>query len=131
MRRRPPISTLTDTLFPYTTLCRSHVRAAVHHRHGGPDVIELVELADPQPRPLEVLIAVRAAALNRLDLLQRQGPGLVPGFALPHVAGMDVAGEVVSLGEDVTPVSVGDRVVVNPAVVCGSFDPSSRGDDAY
>src|SRR3546814_10937346 len=66
---------------------------------------------------LEVVIAVRAAALNRLDLLQRQGPGLVPGFALPHVAGMDVAGEVVSLGKDVTTVSVGDRVVVNPAVV--------------
>src|SRR3546814_10448739 len=76
-------------------------------------------------------MAARAAALNRLDLLQRQGPGLVPGFALPHVAGMDVAGEVVSLGEDVTTVSVGDRVVVNPAVVCGSCDPCSRGDDAY
>src|SRR3546814_8974870 len=44
---------------------------------------------------------------------------------------MDVAGEVVSLGEDVTTVSVGDRVVVNPAVVCGSCDPCSRGDDAY
>src|SRR3546814_15185380 len=80
---------------------------------------------------LEVVIAVRAAALNRLDLLQRQGPGLVPGFALPHVAGMDVAGEVVSLGEDVTTVSVGARVVVHRALVCGACDPVSRVDHAY
>ena len=58
------------------------------------------DLAEPVPGRGEVLVAVRACGLNRLDLLQREAP-LVRGFSLPHVAGMDVAGVVVAHGADV------------------------------
>lgn len=107
------------------------MRAALHRVHGGPEVLEVVDVADPEAGPGDVLVAVRAAALNRLDLLQREGPPLVPGFILPHIAGMDVAGEVVAIGADVTTVAVGTRVVVNPAVGCGTCGLCREGDDGY
>jgi NADPH:quinone reductase-like Zn-dependent oxidoreductase len=107
------------------------MRAAIHRTHGGPDVLEVVDVPDPVVGPDDVLVAVRAAALNRLDVLQRSGPALIPGFALPHIAGMDVAGEVVAVGDAVTSVAVGARVVVNPAVQCGACERCLRGDDAY
>ena len=68
------------------------MRAAVQHAHGGPEVLEVTEVPDPSVGPEDVLVAVRAAGLNRLDVLQREGPPLVPGFTLPHIGGMDVAG---------------------------------------
>lgn len=107
------------------------MKAALHRKHGGPDVIEVTEVPDPQVGPGDVLIRVRAAALNRLDVLQRQGPALVPGFELPHIAGMDVAGEVIGIGEQVGSVAVGDGVLVNPAINCGDCAECRRGDDAY
>jgi len=107
------------------------MKAALHRVHGAPGVIEVVEVPEPDVGPGDVLIAVRAAALNRLDLLQREGPALVPGFELPHIAGMDVAGEVVAVGSDVTSVAAGDRVLVNPALHCGACAECLRGDDAY
>jgi NADPH:quinone reductase-like Zn-dependent oxidoreductase len=102
------------------------MRAVVHTSHGGPSVLRAVSLPDPVPGPSEVLVAVRAAALNRLDLLQRRGPGLLPGFALPHVPGMDVAGEIVSPGP-----RHGERVVVNPALPCGRCELCLAGDDTF
>jgi NADPH:quinone reductase-like Zn-dependent oxidoreductase len=105
------------------------MRAAIHHEHGPVDVVRIEEVPDPQCGPGEVLIAVRAASLNRLDVLQRQGPPLIPGFSLPHIAGMDVAGEVVQAGFGVENVAVGDRVVVNPALHCGECELCVSGDD--
>jgi NADPH:quinone reductase-like Zn-dependent oxidoreductase len=107
------------------------VRAIVHETHGDIDVLQLVTSPDPEPGPGEVLIAVRATSLNRLDIIQRTGPPLLPGFTLPHVAGMDVAGEVVAVGDGVTAPAVGARVVVNPALHCGECDWCRRGDDGY
>lgn len=107
------------------------MRAALHRTHGGPEVIEVAHVPDPQVGPGDVLVRVRAAGVNRLDVLQRQGPAFLPGFALPHIAGMDVAGEVVAVGEEVEGVAVGHRVVVNPAVICGTCPACRRGDDAY
>jgi len=107
------------------------MKAALHHAHGGTDVIEVVDVPDPMVGPHDVLVAVRAAALNRLDLLQREGPALLPGFALPHIAGMDVAGDVVAVGDDVASVAVGARVVVNPALQCGECADCLSGNDAY
>lgn len=105
------------------------MRAAVHHNFGGPEVLEVIEVEDPAAGPTDVVVAVRAAALNRLDVLQRQGPALIPGFAFPHVAGMDIAGEVVEVGASVTAVAAGDRVLVDPAIRCGECDECRRGDD--
>lgn len=92
------------------------MRAIRYQHHGGPDVLRLEEVPDPTPGPRDVVIDVGAAALNRLDLVQRAGYFTMPGFTLPHVPGMDVAGTVVEVGDDVTLVSVGDRVVVDPSM---------------
>ena len=62
------------------------------------------------------MIRVAFSALNHLDVVQRNGWYQLPGFTYPHIAGMDVAGEVVSVGSEVTTVSVGDRVVVDPSL---------------
>ncbi len=73
------------------------------------------------PADDEVIVAVRACALNRLDLLQQAAP-LVRGFALPHVAGMDVAGVVTARGaglEAGTGPAIGDAVIVDPVSTCG------------
>lgn len=107
------------------------MRAALHRSHGSVDVLEVSDVPDPTIEAHEVLIAVRAAALNRLDVLQREGPALIPGFELPHIGGMDVAGDVVEVGAEVTSVAVGDPVVVNPALNCGSCAACRSGDDGY
>jgi NADPH:quinone reductase-like Zn-dependent oxidoreductase len=95
------------------------VKAYVQRGHGGHEVCSFEDLALPVPGPGEVLLKVEAAGLNRLDLLQRQAP-LVRGFALPHVAGMDVVGTVVAHGRGVvgTTVEVASRVLVDPVTTC-------------
>jgi NADPH:quinone reductase-like Zn-dependent oxidoreductase len=107
------------------------MRAAVHEEFGEVEVLKIVEVPDPRPGPGEVLIGVKAAALNRLDVLQRQGPPLLPNFSLPHIAGMDVAGEILEIGPDVDSVAVGDRVLVNPSLHCGRCRFCLRGEDGF
>ncbi|MEO6654276.1 MAG: hypothetical protein ABIP17_16660 [Ilumatobacteraceae bacterium] len=65
---------------------------------GGPDVLEYVDVPDPEPGPVDVVVA--ATALNRLDIVQRNGWFRMPGFQLPHIAGMDVAGTVSAIGHE-------------------------------
>jgi len=107
------------------------VKAALQRDFGGLDVLEVTSVPDPAVGPVDVLVGVRAVSLNRLDVLQRQGPALIPGFSLPHIAGMDIAGEVLAVGAEVGGVAVGDRVVVNPAVHCGRCGPCRAGDDGF
>lgn len=76
---------------------------------GGADVLTLVERPVPQPGPGEVLIAVRAAGVNRPDVLQRMGHYPVPPGA-STILGLEVAGEVVALGEGAEGVALGDAV---------------------
>jgi NADPH:quinone reductase-like Zn-dependent oxidoreductase len=76
-----------------------------------------------------VVVAVRACGVNRLDVLQRSGPGIIRGFSLPHVPGMDIAGEVVTVGASVDGVRPGDRVLVKSGVHCGVCVACVRGDD--
>ena len=87
-------------------------------RHGGPEVLEWGEWPDPQPGPGEVLVRVRACALNHLDLWVRNG---VPGhrFPLPLVPGSDVAGEIAALGPGVDDPAPGTPVLLAPATSCG------------
>jgi NADPH:quinone reductase-like Zn-dependent oxidoreductase len=92
------------------------MRAVQFHQHGGPEVLRCEEVPDPVPGPGEVLVRVRACALNHLDLWERRGLERVT-FPMPHVSGSDVAGEVVaSVGVDVNP---GRRVMLQPGLSCG------------
>jgi putative PIG3 family NAD(P)H quinone oxidoreductase len=86
------------------------MRAIVARHAGGPEVLELAELPDPVPGPGEVLLRVRATAVNRADLLQRQGRYPPPPGA-SEVIGMEAAGEVADLGAGVEGWSPGDRAM--------------------
>jgi NADPH:quinone reductase-like Zn-dependent oxidoreductase len=104
------------------------MKAIAIREHGGPEVVSLVELPDPTPRAGEVVVAVKAAALNHLDIWVRKGwPGLK--LAFPHVLGSDVAGAVEAIGPGVEGVKVGDAVVVNPSLGCGRCERCLSGDE--
>ena len=92
------------------------MKAMLYTETGGPEVLQYTDIADPEPGPTDVIVDVAATSLNRLDVVQRNGWFQMPGFTFPHIAGMDVAGTVSALGEDVTSVSIGDRVVVDPSL---------------
>ena len=92
------------------------MKAVVYHQPGGPEVLQYTDVPDPVPGPVDVVVDVTATALNRLDVVQRNGWYALPGFALPHIAGMDVAGVVSAVGSEVDGVAVGDRVVVDPSL---------------
>jgi NADPH:quinone reductase-like Zn-dependent oxidoreductase len=92
------------------------VQALLYRTPGGPEVLELADVPDPVPGARDVVIDVAATALNHLDVVQRNGWFTMPGFTLPHIAGMDVVGTVSAVGSEVTSVAVGDRVVVDPSL---------------
>jgi NADPH:quinone reductase-like Zn-dependent oxidoreductase len=101
------------------------MKAAYFERNGGPEVLTIGTLTDPDPRPGEVLVGVEAVALNHLDLWVRRGlPGLDVPF--PHVGGSDFAGRVVELGAGVEGWNVGDRVTANPGLWCGECEACGR-----
>lgn len=87
------------------------MRAVVLTEFGGPEVLSVTEIDEPAPAPDEVLVAVRATALNRADLLQRRGLYPNPYPAGPDVPGMEFAGTVVACGSAVRERRVGDEVM--------------------
>ena len=87
------------------------MRAVVLQSHGGPEVLTILEVADPVPGPDEVLVDVAATALNRADLLQRMGLYPDPRGRVPEIPGMEFSGTVAALGERVTMWRIGDRVM--------------------
>jgi NADPH:quinone reductase-like Zn-dependent oxidoreductase len=94
------------------------MKAVIFNQHGGPEVLQLAEVSDPQIKSNEVLIEVRACALNHLDVWVRSGlPGIK--IPLPHILGNDIAGVVREVGNLVTWVKPGDEVMVQPGVSCG------------
>lgn len=94
------------------------MKAIVFEQHGGPEVLKLMEVADPQIKADEVLIEVHACALNHLDVWVRSGlPGIK--IPLPHILGNDVAGVVREVGELVSWTKKGDEVMVQPGLSCG------------
>jgi NADPH:quinone reductase-like Zn-dependent oxidoreductase len=95
---------------------------------GGPDVLAwgAFEIAEPGPR--EVLVRVRAVAMNHLDLWTRRGLPNVK-YEFPYRLGSDIAGEVEALGPGARGISVGQRVMVNPGLSCGVCARCLEGDD--
>jgi len=92
------------------------VKAIRIHEDGGPDVLRYEDAPDPSPGPGEVLIELRAASLNHLDLWVRKG---LPSVPKPRILGADGAGIVAGLGEGVGGFELGQRVVINPGIEHG------------
>jgi NADPH:quinone reductase-like Zn-dependent oxidoreductase len=92
------------------------MKAVRIHQFGGPEVLTYEDVPDPRPRKDQVLVRVRACALNHLDVWVRKG---LPGIKLPHILGSDIAGEVVETGEYVTGFKPSQRVLLAPMHFCG------------
>jgi len=91
------------------------MKAVRIHEFGGPEVLCYEDVPEPKPRKDQVLVRVKACAMNHLDLWVRKG---LPGVSLPHILGSDVAGEIVEVGEYVTGFTTGQRVLLAPMHFC-------------
>ena len=100
------------------------MKAATIHEFGGPEVLRYEEVPDPKAREDQVLIRVRACAMNHLDLWVRMG---LPGVKLPHILGSDIAGEIVEVGRYVSGFQPGQRVLVAPMHFCNRCEPCVSG----
>ena len=104
------------------------MKAVLFHEHGGPEVLQYSDFPTPEPGPGQVLVRLKAAALNRVDLWTRAGwPGIKLEY--PHIPGADGAGEIAALGAGVTNWQPGDRVVVNANLGCGQCPACVAGQD--
>ena len=104
------------------------MKAILFHQHGNTDVLNYSDYPTPEPGPGQVLVRLKAAALNHLDIWVRKGwPGLKLDY--PHIPGADGAGEIAALGEGVTNWSIKERVVINPNLSCGACEYCLAGMD--
>jgi NADPH2:quinone reductase len=92
------------------------VKAVRIHEDGGPEVLRYEDAPDPEPGPSEVLVRLRAASLNHLDIWVRKG---LPSVPKPRILGADGAGVVEALGEGVDSLAIGQPVVINPGIEHG------------
>lgn len=104
------------------------MRAIIFREHGGPEKLELADVPKPRLGAKDVLVQVKACALNHLDLWVRQG---IPGMQipLPHILGNDIAGVVSETGVEVTTTEPGDEVMVQPGISCGACQQCLSGAD--
>jgi NADPH:quinone reductase-like Zn-dependent oxidoreductase len=104
------------------------MRAAIFHETGGPEVVRIEEVPTPRPGPGEVLIQVKACAMNHLDLWVRRG--LPIDTTMPHIGGSDIAGVIAEVGEGVDAGRAGERVVLNPSLWDGTCEWCRRGEES-
>lgn len=105
------------------------MKAIVMRAHGGPDVLRYEEAPDPEPGPGDVLVHVRACALNHLDIWTRLGQAGRP-VPLPHILGSDIAGEVAAPAGQAPGLDAGRRVMLSPGVSCGRCRMCLAGEDS-
>lgn len=123
------IVNLVSVLACTVSFCAEKCMKAVRfHEFGGPEVLRYEEAPDPALRKDQVLVRVRACALNHLDVWIRKG---LPGVRLPHINGSDVAGEVAEVGEYVTAVKAGQRVLLAPMTFCNHCDRCTSGQQSF
>jgi NADPH:quinone reductase-like Zn-dependent oxidoreductase len=105
------------------------MKAAVIREHGGLDLVKVEQVPEPEPAENEVILDVRSAGLNHLDIWVRKGRS---GLKLsePHILGSDAAGIVVAVGAKVSTVTVGDEVILNPGLSCGRCEYCNRGEQS-
>ena len=104
------------------------MKVVLFRKHGGPEVLEYADTPTPQPVGDQVLVRLRAAALNRMDVAVRRGWSSLR-LELPHINGADGAGDVAALGPNSTGWNVGDAVVINPSLGCGECETCRSGKD--
>ena len=95
------------------------MKAVFFRKHGGNEVLEYGDRPDPKPGPGEVVVAIRAAAMNHLDIFVRNG---IPHVPLPQIPGADGSGVVDEVGPGVIGLVRGDRVLIQPGLHCGSCE---------
>ncbi len=106
------------------------MKAVVFEEHGGVEVLQYKEVAQPKVGPNDVLVRVRASGCNYNDVWARRGlPGVK--FALPHISGSDAAGEVVDVGSEVADFKAGDEVMIYPGLSCRSCEFCASGRDTF
>ena len=105
------------------------MQAVRFHEHGGPEVLKYEAAPDPKIAANEVLVEVKACALNHLDLWLRRGVSDWK-LPLPHIVGSDVSGEVAEVGSLVKRVKAGERVLLCPGMSCGQCEACFKGLDS-
>jgi NADPH:quinone reductase-like Zn-dependent oxidoreductase len=105
------------------------MKAVVIYKHGDLGCVRIEDVAEPKLCNNDVLVEVRCAALNHLDIWVRKGR---PGFELekPHILGSDASGVIIEIGQDVHGVDIGDEVVLNPGLSCGCCEFCLRGEQS-
>jgi NADPH:quinone reductase-like Zn-dependent oxidoreductase len=106
------------------------MKAVLLREHGGPEKLTVEDLPTPTIGTGEVLVRVKACALNHLDIWIRQGNPAYP-IPLPHVSGSDIAGVVEQIGAQIEGVTVGARVVVSPGLSCWKCENCLAGRDNF
>ena len=106
------------------------MKALYLSKKGGPEALEYGELPDPVIEdPMDVIVRVRAAGMNRLDVMQRDGSHGATPPEYPFITGREFSGDVVEVGKMAGNLQVGTRVVVDPLITCGSCRYCLVGDD--
>ncbi|MGA2632118.1 MAG: zinc-binding dehydrogenase [Terriglobia bacterium] len=105
------------------------MKAVRFHEHGGPEVLKYEDAPDPKIQANEVLVKVKACALNHLDIWVRGGVRRWQ-LSMPHIVGADISGEVAEAGSLVTRFKPGDRVLLSPGISCGQCEACFKGFDS-
>jgi NADPH:quinone reductase-like Zn-dependent oxidoreductase len=105
------------------------MKAVRFHEHGGLGVLKYEDAPEPEIQPNEVLVKVKACALNHLDLWLRSGVRAWK-LPMPHIVGSDISGEVAQVGPLVTNAKPGDRVLLAPGISCGQCESCWKGLDS-
>lgn len=104
------------------------MKAVRIHEHGGPEVLRWEDISDPACPPDKVLVGIRAASINHLDLWVRRG---LPRTPLPLIPGSDASGVVVEVGRDIEDWHSGDEVIIQPGTCCGQCEFCREGRENY
>jgi NADPH:quinone reductase-like Zn-dependent oxidoreductase len=105
------------------------MKAIRFHQHGDPSVLQLEEAPDPACADDGVLLEIKAASVNHLDLWVRRGmPGVK--IPLPRIPGADAAGVILAVGRHVTSIKPGQRVLLWPQTSCGQCDACGDGNNS-
>ncbi len=104
------------------------MKVAIFHKRGGIENLKFEDVPTPQVGPRDALVKVRACGLNHLDIFTREGSHGVHA-PLPHIGGLEPAGEIVELGAEARGWRVGDRVLVGAATTCGECEYCTSGND--